>query len=133
MYDNESSKLFDECRYTETNKKFAYVYVLLRNFTNNRQAENGAAIYLVNCGIQCNNSNFLDCISTSGNGGAIYSDNSCDIINNSSFVDCVFRRFKALVGGGVFLCCSINVTDATFTTCLFEFNQALLSNRPTGD
>ena len=133
VYDSESSKLLDECKYTETKEKLAYVYVLVNNFTNYRQAENGSATYLVNCGIQCNNSNFLDCISTSGFGGAIYYDNSYDIINNATFVDCVFQRWKALIGGGVFLSCPQNVLNVTFTSCIFELNEALLLNKPTGD
>ena len=104
LYEDESFYLLDKCDYTEKEVKYAYIYVLLAKFTKQiNNDDNGGAVHIIDCGIQCNDTCFIDCISPSGCGGAIYVNNSFNMINNATFVNVLFLRCKALAGGAVFV------------------------------
>ena len=96
VFDGNEYYQIDVCKHTVN------VIVLLDNFTDYLQNEDGSAINLANCGLQCNDTNFVDCISSEGAGGAIYYKNSLEIANNATFTNTKFLRCKTLAFGAIF-------------------------------
>ena len=113
--------------------KFVYIFVLLDNFTGYKNESGGAAVHIINCGIHCNNTSFVDCVSTDGGGGAVYISNSLNIKNNMTFEDVTFLRCKASYGGAVFVWSTSEDFHINFIRCLFEKNKATVTKSPGGD
>ena len=132
-YDEGSLILLNRCNFSIDEEKLIYIYVILNNFTNFRHDGNGCAIHLINCGIHCNNTVFIDCVSSSGGGGAIYINNSFSIENNATFIDVLFLRCKAVFGGALFISAYSNLFDIALTGCHFESNEALLYTQPKNE
>ena len=124
--------------YYKKKKPTVFVYVLSNNFTNylrqvDKKEKGGSAIYLINCGIQCNNTVFDRCISSGGGGGAIYIMNSFDITNNATFEDVRFIQCKADFGGAIFISISSELFNISIIRCHFDSNEAVLMTKPRGE
>lgn len=117
-------------QFTSKNKKLVYVYDISTNFTKYEREESGSAVHLIDCGIYCNNSQYVDCASFSGGGGAIYIDNSFNIQNNATFIDVLFSRCKAKYWDAVFIRAVSDIFNASFTNCHFESNKAFAQENP---
>ena len=54
-------------------KEQYYAFVVSFNFENYKQEEGDkSSVYLINCGLLCNNTEFIDCVTNSGGEGAIF-------------------------------------------------------------
>ena len=134
VFDEGKYVLSNECKYSVDKERFVYVFVISSNFENYQQEEgDGAAFHLINCGILCNNTDFIDCVTNSGGGGAVFINNSFEIKNNCTFINTTFLRCKASFGGAVFLSAQSTLFDISFNACHFESNKALLSKPPNGE
>ena len=103
-----------------------YIYVLATNFSNyKKEGKNGGAVHLINCGIHCNDANFIDCVSLSGAGGGMLINSTLDMTNNATFSNVLFLRCKALYGGAVFIYTDSDLFNISFDGCRFESNEAL--------
>lgn len=98
------------------------------SFTGYRNERSGSVAHLINCGLLCNDTNFVDCVSSGGGGGAIYIDNSFDIENNATFKYCSFTRCKALYGGAIFVSAQSQEFSIIVRGCLFSSNEVTLKN-----
>lgn len=110
--------------------KHVYIYVLASNFSDYRKEEqNGGAIHLINCGIHCNDTNFIDCVSSYGAGGGIYINSTLSLTNNATFENVLFLRCKVSYGGGAFIYAKSDLFNISFDSCHFESNEALTKKK----
>lgn len=84
--------------------------------------EDGGAIYLINCGINCIGVTFNGCVSSIGGGGAIYIKNTFNIENNINLLKNKFDQCKAVYGGAIYLYSASEVADISVRSCNFEYN-----------
>lgn len=134
VFDTDQFTNLEDCKYTVDSERLVYVYVISDHFENYSQVEgDGSAVRLINCGILCNGTQFIDCKTNKGGGGAIVINNSFDITNNATFIDTLFLRCEASYGGAVFIYTQSDLFDISFVSCRFESNKALTKKPPRGD
>lgn len=126
FWESGEFNVYNDCDFINNDNKLVYINVLSSNFTNYvKKDDDGGAIHLINCGIHCNETVFVDCVSSFGGGGAIYINNTLDMQNKATFIDLMFLRCKASYGGAVFIYTTTDLFDISFTRCKFESNEAL--------
>ena len=122
-WENGNFTTLEECLFNASDGKMIYIYVLSTNFTGYKEG-NGTAIHIVNCGIHCNDTKYIDCVTTTGCGGAIYIKNTQENVNNATFIDLLFLRCKANFGGAVFIHTTSDQFNISFIGCNFTSNEA---------
>ncbi|KAK8871920.1 hypothetical protein M9Y10_007666 [Tritrichomonas musculus] len=129
VYEDGSVTYLHDCKYSlnSNGNKIVYIYVLSSNFTGEQEENSGGAINLINCGIHCNKTCFIDCVAKSGGGGAMHIKNTINNENNATFIDLLFLRCVADYGGAVYHYSDSDLFDVTFERCHFEKNKALLT------
>lgn len=75
IYKDDISYFQKKCIYTADEEKIVYTIVLLSNFSSYSCEGNGSSVYLINCGLQCNDTTFINCVAKNRGGGAIYINN----------------------------------------------------------
>lgn len=100
-----------------------FIVISSSEFSKLSSDDDGGAVYLKNCGLQCDNSKFIECRAVNGGGGAIYIKIDALIpsqvtVKLSSFANC-----QSSYAGGCYVYCSAEANSVEFVSCRFERNQ----------
>ena len=114
------------CDFSDFEGKNVTIDVVRSNFTEYIENENGGAVHVINCGVRCNGTMFIDCESLNGGGGGIYIKNSATIKQNITLINILFLRCKSNYGGGAYLYCSNKESGVLIQSCTFQYNEARL-------
>ena len=114
------------CDFSDFEGKNVTIDVVRSNFTNYIEEENGGAIHVINCGVRCNGTEFIDCESINGGGGGIYIKNNATIKQNITLINILVLRCKSNYGGGAFLYCGNKESGVLIKSCTFQYNEARL-------
>ena len=87
--------------------------------------DNGGAIHLINCGINCDKTVFTLCKSINGGGGAVYVHNSQDLLNDVILKGLTFDRCEALFGGGIYVYSTFELNIVKINSCRFIETSSL--------
>lgn len=129
ILNNDNCNRNNRCNYSVYEKRNVFVLVSVTYFSNfYQQIENGGAIYILNCGIQCKGASFTNCSSATGGGGAIYIKNVFDVDNNVSLVSNKFIQCSAVFGGALYLYSGSELADVLIKICTFEYNEIMNNN-----
>lgn len=119
----------DRCNYTVHQNRNVLIKVLVTTFSNKKNSASGGAIYLINCALDCNNTNFIRCSSTNGAGGAIYVKNWFEIVNNITLLNLNFTGCESLYGGAVYLYSGYEPSAVDIQNCTFISNKAISNKK----
>ena len=122
IFDNEK----DRCVCASNEEKKVNVLVLVSKFDSFKQrGEEGGAICIRNCGLECSNTDFIDCASSIG-GGAIFFSNSITMYENNLFLSNLhFRQCRAVFGGALYVYSLSKHSNLSIQSCTFELNENL--------
>lgn len=124
VFNNDNCNTNNRCNYTVNEERITFVLVAVTHFYKFIQnEEDGGAIFLINCGINCVGATFNDCVSSVGGGGAIYIKNKFNIENNILLLNNKFNQCRAVYGGAVYLYSASEVADVSVRLCIFEYNE----------
>lgn len=116
----------NRCNYSVFEKRNVFVLVEVSYFWHyNQPIENGGAIYLFNCAIQCHGASFQNCSSSIGGGGAIYVKNTFDVDNNVSLVNNKFIQCSAVYGGAIYIYSNSELANVLIKLCSFQSNRII--------
>ena len=114
------------CDFSDFEGKNVVIDVIRSNFTGYIEEENGGAIHVINCGVRCNGTEFIDCESINGGGGGIYIKNNATIKQNITLINLLVLRCKSNYGGGAFLYSGNKESGVLIKSCIFQYNEAKL-------
>ena len=77
---------------------------------------------IFDCGFECINVEFTDCVSINGGGGAIYIKNTRFLKYNISIINNNFTRCSAVYGGACYIYSISEQNDVFIQSCLFVSN-----------
>lgn len=123
IYDNGNKR----CKFASDEEKKIDVIVLVTNFTGFKQRnDDGGAIHIINCGLECKKSYFYDCISFNGGGGAIYYSNSITNYQIDLILSSIqFQECKAIYGGAIYIYSISKYSIISVDFCSFISNDIL--------
>lgn len=99
------------------------VTVVVSEFTN-KANEEGGAIHIVNCAIDCTGTTFNKCSAPNSGGGGIYIKNSGGKENNANLNGLVFNGCEAAYGGAIYAYSNSNKNPVVINGCTFTGNKA---------
>ena len=105
--------------------KITFIYINETEFKGFEYITDGGSIHLINCGIDCQNNKFVDCVSKEGSGGGIYIYLDKEIEQLVDIHDCSFTGCGALCGGAI---CAISAkveNNLSIKKCQFTLNKIL--------
>lgn len=94
--------------------------------------DDGGAVHIINCGMECKQTHFIDCKSENGGGGGVYIKNSEDLMNNIHFEDLLFKNCQSQYGGAIYIYSSSKSNQVRIYSCTFESNSATLKESDNG-
>lgn len=86
--------------------------------------DDGGAIHIVNCALECTNTKFNTCKSPSGAGGGIYIKNTKGSENNANLIGLTFNKCEAEYGGAVYVYSNSITNPIAIKYCTFTGNKA---------
>lgn len=127
IYDDTKNSMNERCKFSSNEEQKISVIVTVSKFSGCKQRDNnGGAIYIENCGLECANSLFEDCISFTGGGGAIYFIKSITVHeNNINLTNIKFKSCKAVYGGALYIYSISRSSDISVSFCSFQSNDIL--------
>lgn len=133
LYKDDVEYLLDECNFSINEGKKALIKVISTNFTHMKiDSINGTAIHFENCGLECNRTLFIDCVTSEGCGCAIYIRNTFDVFHNITFEDLTFISCKAICGGAVFVHSDKEESEVLIRNCTFLRNEVYRKRASNG-
>lgn len=127
IYDDAKKSMNERCKYSSNEEQKISVIVTVSKFSGYKQRdENGGAICIENCALECANSIFEDCISFTGGGGAIFFTKSITVHeNNLNLTNINFKRCKAVYGGALYIYSLSRSSNISVSFCSFHSNEIL--------
>ncbi|KAK8899272.1 hypothetical protein M9Y10_001583 [Tritrichomonas musculus] len=90
------------CDQNITDDKTVTLEIKQTNFSHYNNEKDGGAISLINCGFECEKTEFNECTSTKGGGAIFYSNEKLNGILN--LIDITFVSCSAVFGGAAYVC-----------------------------
>ena len=128
VLDDSNCTKDNRCQNIVTEEEYHHVTVIRSEFTSFEHAENGGAIYMVNCGLTCKGGVFTTCKALNGGGGGIFIYNDLDIYNFVNLTDLHFESCQASFGGAVYVYTKSEYHETSIMRCTFEKNEVISSS-----
>lgn len=103
------------------------------NGLKDEEGKGGAAIHVINYGVLCKNTKFIECNSEKEGGGAVYIRINKIIDSLVSFTGSTFSKCSAVYGGAVFIYSDREENFVMINNCKFNQNKTKRKNESVDD